>query len=291
MMPMTGWLVDLVARAPARIQVKLLAAFFAIVMLLITVGAVGLQVLGGVNQRTEELIGLQRKIEAYRQVQHDTISQLYSVSSALLSSDEPTLSRTLRQLNQLSYDVDRLQFVAKDEIELLGEFRQDYDRFVEIVTHGVEAIRAGRTAEAREIQTAAPLADRLERLTSQLVNKAEADMVAGIETSRQVYENSQWIVIAFALASIMLALALGYIISWSLIGPVKQIEAQLKQVAAGHFTHRVDVVNRDELGALGADVNKMSEELGQLYQQLHQRTVAQAAMSIGWLQATAIRRN
>ena len=245
MMRVMASLVSLVARAPARVQVKLLAAFLAIAMLLIIVGAVGLQVLRGVNERTEELIGLQRKIEAYRQVQHDTISQLYSVSSALLSSDEPTLSRTLRQLNQLSYDVDRLQFVAKDEMELLGEFRQDYDRFVEIVTHGIEAIRAGRTAEAREIQTAAPLADRLERLTSQLVNKAEADMVAGIETSRQAYENSQWIVIAFALASIMLALALGYIISWSLIRPVKQIEAQLKQVAAGHFTDRVNVVNRD----------------------------------------------
>jgi CHASE3 domain sensor protein len=110
-MPMTGWLVDLVARVPARVQVKLLTAFLAIAMLLIIVGAVGLQVLRGVNERTEELIGLQRKIEAYRQVQHDTISQLYSVSSALLSSDEPTLSRTLRQLNQLGYDVDRLHFV------------------------------------------------------------------------------------------------------------------------------------------------------------------------------------
>jgi signal transduction histidine kinase len=243
-------------------------------MLLIMVGAVGLQVLRGVNERTEQLIGLQRKIEAYRQVQHDTISQLYSVSSALLSSDGPTLSSTLRQLNQFGYDVDRLQFVAKDEVELLGQFRQDYNRFVEIVAHGVEMIRAGRAAEAREIQAtqAAPLADRLERLTNQLVNKAEADMVAGIETSRQAYENSQWIVIAFALGSIMLALALGYTISWSLIGPVKQIEAQLNQVAAGHFTHRVDVINRDELGALGADVNKMSEELGRLYQQLRQRT-------------------
>jgi len=273
-MPKMGWLVNLVARAPARVQVKLLAAFLTIAMLLIIVGAVGLQVLRGVNERTEELIGLQRKIEAYRQVQHDTISQLYSVSSALLSSDEPTLSSTLRQLNQFGYDVDRLQFVAKDEVELLSQFRQDYNRFVEIVAHGVEMIRAGRAAEAREIQAtqAAPLADRLERLTNQLVNKAEADMVAGIETSRQAYENSQWIVIAFALGSIMLALALGYTISWSLIGPVKQIEAQLNQVAAGHFTHRVDVINRDELGALGADVNKMSEELGRLYQQLRQRT-------------------
>jgi CHASE3 domain sensor protein len=92
MMQVMGSLVSLVARAPARVQAKLLAAFLAIAMLLIMVGAVGLQVLRGVNERTEELIGLQRKIEAYRQVQHDTVSQLYSVSSALLSSDEPTLS-------------------------------------------------------------------------------------------------------------------------------------------------------------------------------------------------------
>jgi signal transduction histidine kinase len=274
MMPMIGWVVDLVARVPARVQVKLLAAFLTIAMLLIMVGAVGLQVLSGVNERTEKLIGLQRKIEAYRQVQHDTISQLYSVSSALLSSDDRTLSSTLRQLNQFGYDVDRLQFVAKDEVELLGQFRQDYDRFVEIVTHGVDMIRSGRAAEAREMQStqAAPLADRLERLTDQLVTKAEAEMVAGIETSRQAYDNSQLIVIAFALGSILLALALGYTISWSLIGPVKQIEAQLNQVAAGHFTQRVDVINRDELGALGTDVNKMSEELGRLYQQLRQRT-------------------
>src|SRR5947209_17850406 len=172
---LTSPFVDLVSWIPARVQFKLLAAFLAIAMLLIMVGAVGLQVLSGVNQRAEELVKLQRKIEAYRQVQHDTTTQLYSVSSALLSSDDPTLSSTLRQLNQFGYDVDRLQFVAKDEVELLSRFREDYERFTNIVTQVVELIRAGRAAEARETQAAqaAPVADRLERLTNQLVNKAE----------------------------------------------------------------------------------------------------------------------
>ena len=263
-------LVGLVSRVPARVQIKLLAAFLAIVTLLIMVGAVGLYVLSGVNARTEELIKLQRKIEAYRQVQHDTTSQLYSVSSALLASDDTTLSSTLRQLNQFGYDVDRLQFVAKDEVELLGRFRQDYDQFVAIVTQVVEMLRANRAAEAREMQAAqaAPLADRLERLTNQLVNKAEADMVAGIEASKQAYESSQYVVIAFALGSIALALALGYVISWSMIGPVKEIEARLNRIAAGDFAQRVHVVNRDELGVLAANVNRMCEELGRLYHQL-----------------------
>jgi signal transduction histidine kinase len=263
-------LVSLVSRVPARMQFKLLAAFLAIVMLLIMMGAVGLQVLSGVYQRAEELVKLQRKIEAYRQVQHDTTTQLYSVASALLSADERTLSSTLRQLNQFGYDVDRLQFVAKDEVELLGRFRQDYDRFIEVVTRVVDLIRAGNAAEARDLQAtqAAPLADRLERLTNQLVNKAEADMVAGIEVSTQAYANAQLVVIVFALASIALALGLGYVISWSVIGPVRQIEARLDQLSAGDFAQRVHVPNRDELGTLASNVNRMSEELGHLYGQI-----------------------
>jgi signal transduction histidine kinase len=262
--------VSLVARVPAPVQSKLLAAFLAIAALLIIVGAVGLQEVSGVNQRTEELIKLQRKIEAYRQVQHDTTSQLYSVSTALVLADEQTLSSTLRQLNQFGYDVDRLEFVAKDEVELIDQFRRDYNRFIEIVAHVIELIRGGRTPEARQmqLQEATPLADRLERLTNQLVNKAEADMVAGIEASTDAYSTAQWIVVAFALGSIVLALGLGYSISWSLVGPVKEIETRLDQVAAGDFTQRVHVVNRDELGALAANVNHMCQELGRLYQQL-----------------------
>jgi signal transduction histidine kinase/DNA-binding NarL/FixJ family response regulator len=273
-----GALVRLVSRVPARVRIKLLAAFLTIELLLIAVAGVGLQVLSGVNQRTDEIIRLQRKIEAYRQVQHDTINQLYSVASVLLSSDEVTLASTLRQLNQFGYNVDRLQFVAKDEIDVLDRFRQDYDRFTGIVRQIVDLIRAGRVAVARELQAAqaAPLADRLERLTNKLVNKAEADMIAGIEASNQAYATSQWTVVGFALGSGVLALILGYGISGSLIGPVTEIETRLSQIAAGDFSRRVRVDNRDELGTLAANVNRMSEQLGRLYHQLEEANLAKS---------------
>ena len=278
MMRKVSALVDFVSRVPARVRVKLLAAFLAIEFLLIVTGAVGLQVLSGVNQRTEELIRLQRKIEAYRQVQHDITSQLYSVASVLLSSDDLTLSSTLRQLNQFGYNVERLQFVAKDEVELLGRFQQDYNRFTNVVMNVLELIRAGRAAEARELQVAqaSPLTDRLEILTNQLVNKAEADMVAGIEASNEAYVTSQWTVVGFALGSSVLALILGYAISGSLIGPVTEVEARLSQIAAGDFSQRVNVVNRDELGALAANINRTSEHLGRLYHQLELANLAKS---------------
>jgi signal transduction histidine kinase len=267
---MIKWLPRFVARVPTTVHTKLLVAFLTLVVLLITVGLVGLQVLIEVNSRVEEMVKLQRKITAYRQLQHDTTAQLYNVTSALLVPDERTLAETLRQLNQFGYDLDRLQFVARDEVELLGKVQTDYDQFIKIVTKVVELIRAGKAAEGRELQLAqaSPLADRLERLTNQLVNRAAADMVTRTETSETAYLTSRRVVIGFAVGSIGLALILGYTFSWSLIGPVRDIDSRLKQIAAGDFSQHVEVPNRDELGTLAANVNQMNDELGQLYQQL-----------------------
>ena len=114
----TRWLPRLVAGIPAGVHAKLLIGFLVIVGLLVAVGAVGLEVLSGANRRAENLVSLQRKIAAYRQLQHDTTAQLYTVASALLVPDDRTFEATLRQLNQFGYDLDRLQFVAKDEVEL-----------------------------------------------------------------------------------------------------------------------------------------------------------------------------
>ena len=266
----TNWLPRLVARVPATVHTKLLAAFLAMVVLLITVGAVGLQVLSGVNRRSEDVVQLQRKIAAYRQLQHDTTAQLYSVASALLVPEERTLEATLRQLDQFGYDLDRLQFIAKDEIELLSQVQQDYSQFVKVVAQVVELIRAGKVAEGRELQLTqtTPLAERLERLMNQLVNRAEAEMVTSIEASHAAYVTSRWMVIAFAIGSIALALALGYAISRSLIDPVKRMDILLKEIASGDFSRQVEIPNRDELGALAANLNRMNEELGRLYQQL-----------------------
>jgi signal transduction histidine kinase/DNA-binding response OmpR family regulator len=267
---MTDWLPRLVARVPAAVHTKLLAAFLTIVVLLITVGAVGLQVLSGANRRAEELVELHRKIAAYRQLQHDTTGQLYNVASDLLVPDERKLEATLRQLNQFGYDLDRLQFVAQDEVELFGRVREEYSQFITVVTHVVELIRSGKAAEGRELQLtqAGPLADHLERLTNELVNKAEAGMVARIEVSHDAYVAARWVIIGFAVGSIGLALILGYAISWSLIEPVQQMDVQLRQIAAGDFSQRVEVPNRDELGTLAANLNRMTEELGRLYHQL-----------------------
>ena len=259
-----------VARVPARVQTKLLVGFLIIAATLVVLGVVGMGVLSGMNERNQELIALQRKIAAYSNVQHDTTRQLYRVTSALLSREQRGLDSVLRQLNQFGYQLDRLQLVEEDEAELMAEVRQDYERFIELVSGAVTRARSGQADAARELQSkeAKRLADRLERRTNQLVNVATANMLDRIDASRHAYEVSRTAVIGVSVGSVVLALLLGYVFSLSILWPLAQIKARLSEIAEGDFNRVIEVRNRDELGSLAEDVNRTSGELGTLYQQL-----------------------
>ncbi|MDM0110487.1 histidine kinase dimerization/phospho-acceptor domain-containing protein, partial [Variovorax sp. J22R24] len=272
--PLLRWLPLAVARAPATVHTKLLVAFLTIVGLLIAVGAVSLAELGRLNQRAEEFVQLQRKIAAYRQIEQSTTAQLYSVATAMLAPDPAALDATLRQLHQFGYDLDRLRFVARDEVEVLQRVRLAYEGFTAAVAEVIELVRSGRVTEGRiaQVERVGPLAERLERLTNELVNKAEAEMLVRIDESHDGYSVSRRWVVAFAVGSILLALGLGYAISVSLIGPLRQMGERFDQIAAGDFTGQVLVPNRDELGALAGNLNHMSEELGRLYREIREKS-------------------
>ena len=53
-----------------------------------------------------------------------------------------------------------------------------------------------------------------------------------------------------------------------MIGPIQRIDARLAAIASGDFSGHVDVPNRDELGALSANVNRMNDELRRLYREV-----------------------
>lgn len=267
---MKDWLPRLVARAPFTVHTKLIGAFFTIAALLIIFGVVVIQVLSGINRRSEELSQLRRKVAAFRQLQHDTTAQLYSVTSALLSPEERMLESALRQLNEFRYDLDRLQFVTQDEVELFKKIRKEHEQLVEMIAKVVELTRGHEFKKANELRitNTVPLADTLERLTNEMVNRAEADMEAKVDESNRAYMTSRWVVIGFAVGSIGLAILLGYAVSSSLMGPVMLMDNQLRQIASGDFSKRVDVPNRDELGTLADNLNRMNNKLRDLYQQI-----------------------
>ncbi len=150
-LPGARWLPERVARIPASIYTKLLVAFLAIVVLLVVLGAVGLGALRSADERAADLVRLERRIAAYRQLQHNATGQLYASASAFFAADERELDAAQRRLQLFAYDFDRAEFVARDDVELLRGIEPDYAELIETGARIIELVRAGRLDEARDL--------------------------------------------------------------------------------------------------------------------------------------------
>ena len=112
------------------------------------------------------------------------------------------------------------------------------------------------------------LAVDLNQLATELANASAARSDAVIAQNARAYTSSRNLFIGVAAGAIVLALLLGFVLSWSLIGPIQRINFRLAAIASGDFSGHVDVANRDELGALAVNVNRMNDELQRLYKEV-----------------------
>ncbi len=84
MMRLNNPVANFVARLPLRVETKLFVAFSAVIALLIVLGGIGVYLLGGINQHTQELIRNERRIAEYEQLQRQSHHLLIEIASALL---------------------------------------------------------------------------------------------------------------------------------------------------------------------------------------------------------------
>jgi signal transduction histidine kinase len=239
-------------------------------VLLLVVGVIGLQALNSANARADHLFQLQRKTAAYQELRQSTSEELSAVASALASGSPTELEIAARQVNLGVFGVDRLEFVAPDERDLVAQVREIHVALVAALTGAIDLARAGQRTEAsaRYATEAKPLAERLDRRTNELVHKADTETFDALLANRIAYDGSQATVIGAAIGSMLLAILLGLVLSLSVVRPLRAIEGHLTGIAAGDFSRQLVVANRDELGSLAMHLNKMNDELGRLYEEV-----------------------
>jgi signal transduction histidine kinase len=291
-------LVRAVGRLPARVHTKLLVAFLATALLVVAVGLLGLNVLRQSNDRVERLGALQNRAFIYGQLQGDALHirllLAENVAGGFHSVNNPDAplpsSREVMAVDQAiasavarigpATTTDRLGFVppAKDK-RALRRIRVRSTQLSAVMREIVAADRNGvpvgdqlllrNRAEQRAIE--------VNQLATELTNATTAKTDALIAENASAYASSRNLFIGVAAGAIALALLLGFVLSWSLIGPIQQIDFRLAAIASGDFSGHVGVTNRDELGALAVNVNRMNDELGRLYKQLESQASELAA--------------
>jgi signal transduction histidine kinase len=72
------------------------------------------------------------------------------------------------------------------------------------------------------------------------------------------FRNSLWLA---ALVAVLVAVALGFLFSWLITGPMRQLTSAARKVAIGDFSQRVSQKTDDEIGEVSAAFNTMAEQL------------------------------
>jgi signal transduction histidine kinase len=277
------WFVRAVARAPVSVRTKLLVGFAAIAALLVLVGALGLVALGQSNARVQRLGDLQAHAAAYNGLQSDIaqVKGLLLERAGITPNAGVPLGRGAKVAPSSYFVLDStisqaLTSFFGDATVLEGPepalFSRVYTAYTRLSALTHTALLRDETGQGdkvgplvrREIALAGVLAPTIAALATRTKTQAQALVVQ----NRRSFVHSRDLFIGVAAGSVVFALLLGFVLSWSLITPLRRTEARLAEIAEGDFSRPVEVVNRDELGVLAANVNRMNDELERLYREL-----------------------
>jgi signal transduction histidine kinase len=295
--PISETLVRTVARLPVTVRTKLLIAFVGTSLLLVAIGLLGQLVLGQSNDRVASVGPLQERAVEYGRLKA-TAEYLHQVQSQNIGPDFgvvwPKVSLRLRGTFSLAIDLaavdaaegfaaktarDQLGFTPpRNDQEVLDDIKATALELQTLLVQKIIPLYEGPTIVSGDEATIAkmlPVRAQLEELASnikqdasELANRTTNELDQLIARNASSYARSRALFIGVSAGALVLALLLGFVLSWSLIGPIQRIDDRLAAVASGDFSGRVEVENRDELGALGANVNRMNEELRRLYTEL-----------------------
>jgi signal transduction histidine kinase len=292
-------LVRAVARLPVKVRTKLLIAFVGTSLLLVAVGLLGQLVLGRSNDRVASVRALQERAVEYGKLQasadylRDVLAEnvgpdynvvwpdtappelrgVFSLAVDLLAVDAASRIKSDTAADQLGFtppteDRKVLRRIDDTADELRGFMNQEviplYAGTATISIDDEESI-AQMLPLRRDAEE---LARSLYKDATQLANRTRVEIKDLIARNASSFASSRTVFIGVAAGAIVLALLLGFVLSWSVIGPIQNIDTRLAAIASGDFSGRVEVQNRDELGALGANVNRMNDELRRLYTEL-----------------------
>jgi len=264
-----GGLVRWVAGIKASVHAKLITGFFIVTFLVVAMGALSLQAIDQTARQSLLLDEAHKRVEWSRQIQHELALQMNFTAMALLLKDEATVAKILRANNRFNNFLALIAEAAMAEEQgVIERIRAAQGTALTVVADIANLLRDGKASEAMSLQQSKgyPLYEQIAGLVDQVVTSEQSKMTGLRANVAAATRRTQVLMAGFVVVAILLALLLGFVISWSFIMPVQQAHGFLNEVAKGNFQATIKVPNRDEFGVLADRMNHMSQDLYLLYE-------------------------
>lgn len=263
--------VDFVARIQARLETKLLAGFLGISVLMLALGTVGLLVVNRMDSQVDRLATLQQQSDNAGRMLYSITAQSHLRTMALLTGDPVWTDKIAGAKTTFATLIDETESIAVgDHGDLFDQLRAIDARYADAGLR-VESLQSANDIDGAlqaHIQSEHEISHEIEDVLNRFIGDTRTLVATEIA---DFAGDRRFLTVALALFSAMSlagAVALGAIISWTVIRPVRKIDHALDTLAKGDFTARIDVPNRDEFGKLSGNVNRASEQLETLYGRL-----------------------
>lgn len=274
-------LVDFVARLNASVHTKLVGGFFLGALLLLGTFILSLMVVHQMSQHVGTLNRSQEKVDIALQMERHLFLLSRLKAQALFTSDDSRnveIDEAQQMFDEYLKVIVKLSPERSDQVRRIRAAAQRFD----IISSQASVIyNSGNIDEALKIHLIDEhlVSEELNQEVRNLVNDSRKEVLASRTSFRSAQRFLEFMIVTTSFISLVLAMLMGLILSWSFIRPIWKINNVLAKIASGDFNHRVDVSNRDEFGALAANVNITSQQLADLYEKFQSELAEKEALA------------
>jgi GAF domain-containing protein/HAMP domain-containing protein len=267
-----------------RIAHKLALASILMIMLTLLAGGVGLWQVLTIGQAIDDA----RQQEQQRARSLELLATGYRLIAALDSmilTQDPLLASTklATSLGTLSFHVETLQGTSASSVEasgqeagtseLLEEMQVVYDELRQVVDEVDLLARQERWVEASIVleQKVKPVNERASLLIRRLVRQADQDAEATSLRAQAVIRQAALLLAALVVLTTAIALGWRRFVFRGLGLSINELRQGVTRISSGDLEYKLDVRTGDEIEELGAEFNKMADELANVIGSLEQR--------------------
>jgi methyl-accepting chemotaxis protein len=270
----------------ARFKVgrRLTASFLLMGAMLASVAAIGIHSVRSLDVSLRRIVAEEHpRIEQAHAIIEEASAIAVALRDALLTDQEAESRAHLARVEQgrktlggLLDELDRGFANDAASRAVQEKLHSEYAGYTVEVVKASRAVAAGRKELARGMvnrglqeRTASYLAAlrALADLESRGMDAARAEAVA-------TYERGRDMILAILAAATVATLALAYLLSRSITGPLGRAGAMAEAIAAGDLTGDIDARGRDEMAALARSLNAMRDRLAAIMRRIRQASDA-----------------
>ncbi|OQA13367.1 MAG: Nitrate/nitrite sensor protein NarX [bacterium ADurb.Bin363] len=193
-------------------------------------------------------------------------SPLLEECDVLLDHFDKNIQKAIDTLSYSEREKNKNKYIINSLISIKESLPEQINKIVELAEFGDWlAVRLRIKNQIR------PFVERMNTNVISIKKEVEKENMEYIEETNSIENHAILVIIITALIILILAGTLGFLVTKSIVDPLKKLDEGTKAIARGDFTYRVTISGNDELNLMADTFNQMTDQLGEYYANLEHK--------------------